>query len=171
MKKIFAIVVSCVMMSLFLVGCGANSVDLQGAYDCVLEQRKSEFEGDDWEHSSFANHCSIASDGSCIKIDVYYDDHKDTVDNNSVGKSDAWKEAYAELGAELGKEAFDTTVEQALTWVQDINGYLGLSEAVYEEIVRTSGSDGKQSTEENGVIVTWEYSKYNYFNVMYTKAE
>lgn len=166
-KRVLAMMVSSVIMSLFFSGCGANSVDVeskvnsidfQGAYDYAFEQCKSRYEGDEWEDSEFTDLCTISSDESCIKIDVYCED---------VGTG---LEYSAEIQS-LADTYFSMNVEDAMCIVQDINSNLGLSEAVYESMGQTSGLDGKQSKEENGVIVTWKYKSKDYFNVMYTKAQ
>ena len=84
---------------------------------------------------------NIASDGSYLTIDTNpYD-----IDNKGI--------AY-----------YDACVA-----IQDVNKALGLPESLYNDMMHTSGSDGRQSEDFKKITVSWKYHPDNGLEVTYKK--
>lgn len=92
------------------------------------------------EDSSAVIYCEVAEDGSYLTIDP------------NLSDTDGY----------FNDEAFEA--------VKATNEKLGLPDSVLEKMESTSGLDGVQTAEHNGIIVSWSYHPNYGLEVMYEKA-
>lgn len=90
--------------------------------------------------------CTIASDGSYLKID--------TNPNNKDGDDLTWGD-------------YESFVIPANDMIEQINKDLGFSEALYEKMNTTTWSQGKQTDSNENYTVTWTYHPDKGLEVMY----
>ena len=90
--------------------------------------------------------CTIASDGSYMKID--------TNPNNKDGDDFTWSD-------------YESFVLPANEKIEQINKELGFSDALYEKMNSTTWSMGKQTDSNENYTVTWTYHPDKGLEVMY----
>ena len=140
MKK-FLCVLFVLAMVFALAACGDGS-------KAIVEEEEEEKDGFDVLYADIADEewCTVASDGSYIKID--------TNPNNTEKDDFTW--SYYE-------DYFIPADEK----IAEINKDLGFSEALYEKMNSTTWSQGVQTESNDEYTVSWTYHPDKGLEVMY----